>query len=89
MLSAREFVGWYNGHPDFVQLPVDLSKARLAGLLSDSEEYDSHLLLQVYKVAILGQGNVALDCARVLLQARMPGVHATICSLLCWAPCTS
>lgn len=28
VLSAREFVGWYNGHPDYQALPVDLSKAR-------------------------------------------------------------
>jgi hypothetical protein len=24
--AAREFVNWYNGHPDFRALPVDLSK---------------------------------------------------------------
>ena len=28
-LSAREFVWWYNGHPDYASLPVDLSKVRL------------------------------------------------------------
>ncbi|CAL5228332.1 g11441 [Coccomyxa viridis] len=47
-LSAREFVWWYNGHPDYASLPVDLSKME--------------------RVAIIGLGNVALDCARVLLR---------------------
>lgn len=27
VISAREFVWWFNGHPDGAQLPVDLSKA--------------------------------------------------------------
>lgn len=25
-VSAREFVWWYNGHPDYAHLPVDLTK---------------------------------------------------------------
>lgn len=48
VFAAREFVWWYNGHPDQQQLPVDLSK--------------------VESVAVCGIGNVALDCARVLLR---------------------
>lgn len=48
VFSAREFVWWYNGHPDARHLPVDLSRVR--------------------SVAVCGVGNVALDCARVLLQ---------------------
>ena len=28
VFSAREFVWWYNGHPDYRDLPVDLSKVR-------------------------------------------------------------
>ena len=35
VFSAREFVGWYNGHPDFVSLPVDLSKVRTRQLCLD------------------------------------------------------
>ncbi|XP_073969327.1 NADPH:adrenodoxin oxidoreductase, mitochondrial isoform X2 [Rhodnius prolixus] len=46
LISARCFVGWYNGLPDNKNLEVDLS--------SDS-------------VSILGQGNVAMDVARILL----------------------
>ena len=48
VFSARQFVWWYNGHPDCATLPVDLSR--------------------VESVAVCGIGNVALDCARVLLQ---------------------
>jgi adrenodoxin-NADP+ reductase len=45
--SARQFVGWYNGHPDY---------ADLAPQLRQGEE-----------AVIIGQGNVALDIARMLL----------------------
>lgn len=48
VFAAREFVWWYNGHPDATDLPVDLSG--------------------VDSVAVCGIGNVALDCARVLLR---------------------
>ncbi|OBK18687.1 FAD-dependent oxidoreductase [Mycobacterium asiaticum] len=43
--TATELVAWINGHPDYTQLPVDLSHER---------------------VVIVGNGNVALDVARVL-----------------------
>jgi adrenodoxin-NADP+ reductase len=46
--AAREFVWWYNGHPDQRDLPIDLSR--------------------VESVAVCGIGNVALDCARILLR---------------------
>lgn len=46
VLSAREFVGWYNGLPSCKNLAVDLN--------TDC-------------AIVLGQGNVALDVARVLL----------------------
>jgi ferredoxin--NADP+ reductase len=46
-LSATDFVGWYNGHPDKQGLAVDLSHER---------------------VIIVGNGNVALDCARILAE---------------------
>ncbi|KAI8470287.1 MAG: NADP adrenodoxin-like ferredoxin reductase [Monoraphidium minutum] len=48
VFAAREFVWWYNAHPDAAGLPVDLS--------------------EVETVAVCGIGNVALDCARVLLR---------------------
>ncbi len=43
--TATEMVAWINGHPDFVDLPVDLRTER---------------------VVLIGNGNVALDVARVL-----------------------
>src|SRR6201996_8107100 len=43
--TATELVAWINGHPEFADLPVDLSHER---------------------VVIVGNGNVALDVARVL-----------------------
>lgn len=46
--SAREFVWWYNGHPDGRHLKPDLKSTDTA--------------------VILGQGNVALDVARILLR---------------------
>lgn len=44
-ISATDFVGWYNGHPDKQDLQPPL----------DSE-----------RVVLVGNGNVALDCARIL-----------------------
>ncbi len=43
--TATEVVAWINGHPEFADLPVDLSGRR---------------------VVIVGNGNVALDVARIL-----------------------
>ncbi|KAI0478778.1 nucleotide-binding domain-containing protein [Xylariaceae sp. FL0804] len=48
IFSAREFVGWYNGLPEYAGLAPDLSRGEEA--------------------VIVGQGNVALDCARMLLE---------------------
>lgn len=45
-ISARNFVGWYNGVPEDKDLDVNL-------------DCDT--------ACIIGQGNVALDCARILL----------------------
>ncbi|KAJ1897123.1 NADPH-adrenodoxin reductase, partial [Coemansia sp. IMI 209127] len=47
VVSARQFVAWYNGLPEAQNLEPDL------------ESYD--------KVVIVGHGNVAMDCARILL----------------------
>lgn len=44
--SAREFVAWYNGHPDQANASFDLSTRR---------------------VVVVGNGNVALDVARILV----------------------
>lgn len=47
--SATEFVGWYNGHPDYRDLEFDLSCER---------------------VVVIGNGNVAIDVARMLMLPR-------------------
>ena len=44
-LSAAELVPWYNGHPDFTAVPVNLSGST---------------------AVVIGAGNVAMDCARML-----------------------
>lgn len=43
--TATEFVGWYNGHPDYRDREFDLSQET---------------------VAVIGNGNVAIDVARIL-----------------------
>ena len=43
--TGTEFVAWFNGHPEYAALPVDLSHER---------------------VVVVGNGNVALDVARIL-----------------------
>ena len=45
-IPATEFVAWYNGHPDYADLDVDLSTER---------------------AVVVGNGNVALDVARILV----------------------
>jgi ferredoxin--NADP+ reductase len=44
--AATDFVGWYNGHPDYADLRFDLSCER---------------------AVVIGNGNVALDVARMLV----------------------
>jgi adrenodoxin-NADP+ reductase len=46
--SARAFVGWYNGLPEYSDLEPDLTQGE--------------------EVVVIGQGNVALDVTRILLQ---------------------
>src|SRR4051812_35723049 len=45
VVGSAEFVGWYNGHPEFVDLDPPLGGTH---------------------AAVVGAGNVALDCARIL-----------------------
>jgi len=49
VVGSAEFVGWYNGHPEFADLDPPL----------DGE-----------KAVVIGNGNVALDCARILSKTR-------------------
>jgi NADPH-dependent glutamate synthase beta subunit-like oxidoreductase len=45
VMGSGAFVGWYNSHPDYANLDVDVD---------------------VTSVVVIGVGNVALDCARIL-----------------------
>ena len=49
VIGSAEFVGWYNGHPEFADLDPPLGGAH---------------------AAVIGNGNVALDCARILSKTR-------------------
>lgn len=49
VVGSAEFVGWYNGHPDFTDLSPPLDGA---------------------SAAVIGNGNVALDCARILSKSQ-------------------
>ena len=49
VIGSAAFVGWYNGHPDFIDLAPDLDTRA---------------------VAVVGNGNVAIDIARVLVKTR-------------------
>jgi ferredoxin--NADP+ reductase len=49
VIGSAEFVGWYNGHPDFC---------------------DINPYLDTENVVVVGNGNVAIDCARVLCKTR-------------------
>src|SRR5436190_6892082 len=49
VVGSAEFVGWYNGHPDFADLDPPLNGG---------------------SAAVIGNGNVALDCARILSKTR-------------------
>jgi len=53
VISARAFVNWYNGHPEYAHLSNDIK----------------HALERNPNVLVIGQGNVALDCARILAKA--------------------
>ena len=49
VIGSGEFVGWYNGHPEFADLDPPLDGAH---------------------AVVVGAGNVALDCARILSKTR-------------------
>ncbi|MFT4287818.1 FAD-dependent oxidoreductase [Nocardioides sp.] len=51
-VSATDFVAWYNGHPDKQQLPVPLDAASNPS----------------GRAVVVGNGNVALDVARILTE---------------------
>lgn len=61
ILSARQFVAWYNGHPDFAHIGEQVANA-----LRVSQNNDTMDTVRNAHVVVIGQGNVALDCSRIL-----------------------
>jgi NADPH-dependent glutamate synthase beta subunit-like oxidoreductase len=57
VVGSAEFVGWYNGHPEFADLDPPLGGTH---------------------AAVIGNGNVALDCARILSKTRHEFVGSDI-----------
>jgi adrenodoxin-NADP+ reductase len=58
ILSAREFVAWYNGHVDYEWVGPLVQQAFQRG---DGNSQNA---------VVIGHGNVALDCARILSKTR-------------------
>ncbi|KAK6454791.1 uncharacterized protein RJT20DRAFT_135966 [Scheffersomyces xylosifermentans] len=52
VVAARQFVNWYNGHPDYYK---------------EDNKFVPPPLDKIEDVTIIGNGNVALDVARILL----------------------
>ncbi len=87
VLSAREFVAWYNGHPEFGHIgrvvhrclwPSSLSGEEggvTDGKDSSSSSNDDNAISKA-RVVVIGQGNVALDVARILSKGK-PGLMGT------------
>jgi adrenodoxin-NADP+ reductase len=61
ILGARDFVNWYNGHPDFEWVGQHVQESLGHG--SGGGKNDNN---KVTNVVVIGHGNVALDCARIL-----------------------
>jgi hypothetical protein len=101
--SAREFVGWYNGHPDCASLKPtlfgrthvsvesvqqDSAHINYSGTSSSSANHtnsnkhndSSSIDTNGHTAVIIGQGNVALDIARVLLSDPHTLQHTDITS---------
>jgi len=76
VLSAREFVAWYNGHPEFGHIGPIVKRC----LWGESSEIDgkgsTDKEVSPARVVVIGQGNVALDVARVLAKGK-PGLIDT------------
>lgn len=66
VISSKQLVGWYNGHPHDVH---SLQSREIATKLSHARS-----------VAIIGLGNVSIDCARMLLRSPSELQFTDICS---------
>jgi adrenodoxin-NADP+ reductase len=65
VLSARQFVAWYNGHPEFGYVADIVNRC-----LWPNDNNDENEAVSKARVIVIGNGNVALDCARVLVKGK-------------------
>ncbi|OEU11085.1 nucleotide-binding domain-containing protein [Fragilariopsis cylindrus CCMP1102] len=79
IVSARQFVNWYNGHPDYGNDITTKVQNALWNNKNDKDkdnetETDENTQQQQNKqeqnIVIIGHGNVALDCGRILAKSR-------------------
>ncbi len=75
VLRAREFVAWYNGHPEYGHIGSIVQKCLWDSSSCDEKTLDSSAI-STARVVVIGQGNVALDCARILAKGK-PGLINT------------
>ena len=77
VLSAREFVAWYNGHPEFQHIGPIVEGCLWKNKYDSTNDDDStETSISPARVVVIGQGNVALDVARVLAKGK-PGLIDT------------
>jgi len=61
--AATDFVGWYNGHPDHTDLEFDLTTG------AHGPDGQAGAGAAARRAVVIGNGNVALDVARMLVLA--------------------
>lgn len=71
VLSAREFVAWYNGHPEFQHIGPIVERC-----LWKQKDDVTETSISPAHVVVIGHGNVALDVARILAKGK-PGLIDT------------
>ncbi len=77
VLSAREFVAWYNGHPEFQHIGPIVERCLWKSNNTKDDDYSTtETTISPARVVVIGQGNVALDVARVLAKGK-PGLIDT------------
>jgi adrenodoxin-NADP+ reductase len=75
VLSAREFVAWFNGDPEHgieSETHAAVVEALGSSMREDARRTAAH-------VAVIGVGNVAIDCARILLRDKDALAKTDIC----------
>ena len=77
VLSAREFVAWYNGHPEFQHIGPIVERCLWKKKSNTTNDDDTtETSISPARVVVIGQGNVALDVALVLAKGK-PGLIDT------------